>query len=274
MTFCLVFMGLFGLVVFVLLGTIGIDIDVVDESTTDTITALGDSTTSIGRTRGNKYRPATTPRPAPRQPPAPPAPVTPDVVTGLSLSCLGGQESVTFKSEVSSAARSRTTTKGTSRQGYEWERLGRLYGRGAPPVSSRPKEIWIELPLISLLATFQDRPLICTVGYSATAASMYPPDRYCDYLYYCNLIIKNDTVRADKNETSWQVFQNQASTYHRVRLGVSFHFGDVTVDKLREATQVIRSIAQNNIKQYGMLNVMTDAFRLIAVVHRLKDILR
>ncbi|KAK8784406.1 hypothetical protein V5799_009229 [Amblyomma americanum] len=118
------------------------------------------------------------------------------------------------------------------------------------------------------------KPLVCTVGYSATAASMYPPDRYCDYLYYRDVVVMNNTLRAARNEASWQAFQDQTSAYRQVQLGVSFDFGQITVDKLNEAAQNLTSLSAKNVKHYGMLNVMTKSFRLREVVNRLKDIFR
>ncbi|XP_077523516.1 uncharacterized protein LOC144134482 [Amblyomma americanum] len=116
------------------------------------------------------------------------------------------------------------------------------------------------------------RELVCTVGFSTVEASMYPPDRFCDYLYYTNVVIVGDSLQGAEEQTSWKMFQEQAKTYSRVELGVAFHFRYIITQKLDAARNALDTLARNNIKHYGVLNIIGRLFRLRAVVNGLEDV--
>ncbi|KAL1442365.1 hypothetical protein MTO96_046448, partial [Rhipicephalus appendiculatus] len=53
---------------------------------------------------------------------------------------------------------------------------------------------------------------------------MYPPDEYCDYLFYTNVITSNGRILAEKDPVSWDVFQKRGPKYRVMQLGISFDF--------------------------------------------------
>ncbi|KAK8786562.1 hypothetical protein V5799_023658, partial [Amblyomma americanum] len=96
--------------------------------------------------------------------------------------------------------------------------------------------------------------LVCTVGHSAVAQSMYPPDRYCDYLFYTEVVVSGQTLQASRVEASWQMFQQVARSYSRVKPGVAFDYGRTSVQSIQDASGSLASLQQNNIRHYAILN--------------------
>ncbi|KAL1469623.1 hypothetical protein MTO96_040977 [Rhipicephalus appendiculatus] len=66
--------------------------------------------------------------------------------------------------------------------------------------------------------------IICTVSETATSEYMYPPDEYCDYIFYTNVITSRDQILAEKDPDSWDAFQKRGAKYRVTQLGISFDF--------------------------------------------------
>ncbi|XP_077524262.1 uncharacterized protein LOC144135481 [Amblyomma americanum] len=98
------------------------------------------------------------------------------------------------------------------------------------------------------------KELVCTVGHSAVAQSMYPPDRYCDYLFYTEVVVSGQTLQASRVEASWQMFQQVARSYSRVKPGVAFDYGRTSVQSIQDASGSLAVLQQNNIRHYAILN--------------------
>ncbi|KAK8761253.1 hypothetical protein V5799_027480, partial [Amblyomma americanum] len=116
------------------------------------------------------------------------------------------------------------------------------------------------------------KQLVCTVGHSAVVAPVYPPDKFCDFLYYCNVAVINDTLQGADVQTSWTVFQNKSTSYQDTKAGISFHFRYISAEQLRKASSKLTALTQNNIKHYGVLNVVTVSSKLEQEVDKLKDV--
>ncbi|KAK8759835.1 hypothetical protein V5799_028897, partial [Amblyomma americanum] len=116
------------------------------------------------------------------------------------------------------------------------------------------------------------KQLVCTVGHSAVVAAMYPPDKFCDFLYYCEVVIKSNFLRAAKVQASWRAFQDMAPSYQRAQPGVSFDFRFIAKDKLLNAARNVSGLAQKNIKHFGVLNIITVQTRLRQYVTEMKDV--
>ncbi|XP_077523396.1 uncharacterized protein LOC144134333 [Amblyomma americanum] len=101
---------------------------------------------------------------------------------------------------------------------------------------------------------------------------MYPPDKFCDFLYYCEVVIKSNFLRAAKVQASWRAFQDMAPSYQRAQPGVSFDFRFIAKDKLMNAAQNVSGLAQKNIKHFGVLNIITVQTRLRQYVTEMKDV--
>ncbi|XP_077524241.1 uncharacterized protein LOC144135448 [Amblyomma americanum] len=97
---------------------------------------------------------------------------------------------------------------------------------------------------------------------------MYPADRYCDYLYYCDVIIMGGRLMGVEEQTSWEQFQEQAKTYKHVKLGVAFDFRYITASKLDTARNSLNMLAQvKNINHYGVLNIIGRQWHLRQAVN-------
>ncbi|XP_070382802.1 uncharacterized protein [Dermacentor albipictus] len=75
-----------------------------------------------------------------------------------------------------------------------------------------------------------DKEIICTVSETASSESMYPPDKYCDYLFYIEVYAREGRIASWTNTNGWNVFRRRARTYKIMKLGISFDFFTYAVD--------------------------------------------
>ncbi|KAH8028216.1 hypothetical protein HPB51_014171 [Rhipicephalus microplus] len=74
------------------------------------------------------------------------------------------------------------------------------------------------------------KEILCTVGHSAVMSSMYPPEGLCQYLYYTDVVIVRDQIRASLVQDSWKLFQVKARTYQYVKGGIGFDYRTFNAD--------------------------------------------
>ncbi|XP_070382804.1 uncharacterized protein [Dermacentor albipictus] len=82
------------------------------------------------------------------------------------------------------------------------------------PIPATPKQI-SSIPTIV-------KEIICTVSWTASSESMYPPDKYCDYLFYIDVYVHHGRIDVFGSTIGWNVFRQRASTYKIMKLGISF----------------------------------------------------
>ncbi|KAL1474469.1 hypothetical protein MTO96_037945 [Rhipicephalus appendiculatus] len=86
---------------------------------------------------------------------------------------------------------------------------------------------------------------------------MYPPDEYCDYIFYTNVITSNGQIQAAKDPVSWTVFQKRGPKYRVTQLGISFDFQNVTPSGLDDASWDLYTLYRKGVRHYGLLNVLS-----------------
>ncbi|KAH6926047.1 hypothetical protein HPB50_013453 [Hyalomma asiaticum] len=131
------------------------------------------------------------------------------------------------------------------------------------------------LSLVVVLATgsLQNaREVVCTVGHTAVADAMYPPEKICQYLFYTDVVIVDGRVQASLDQNSWNHFQRKALNYSDVRMGVAFDHRYITSDLINDARDVLDSIAMNHIRDYGLLNIVRKPHELTGVVWSMKTV--
>ncbi|XP_065292744.1 uncharacterized protein [Dermacentor albipictus] len=119
------------------------------------------------------------------------------------------------------------------------------------------------------------KEIVCTLSHSAVTESMYPPDKYCDYLYYCEVVLSEHELHGAVDDVSWALFQKKAArrTYRRVKVGVAFDYRYITARMLDGARAALAGLSQKNIKHYGLLNVVVSLGELVSTVTALKSVL-
>ncbi|KAL1483307.1 hypothetical protein MTO96_012835 [Rhipicephalus appendiculatus] len=86
---------------------------------------------------------------------------------------------------------------------------------------------------------------------------MYPPDEYCDYLFYTNVITSSGQIQAAKDPVSWTFFQKRGSKYRVTQLGMSFDFQNVTPNGLEDASWNLDALRREGVRHYGLLTVLS-----------------
>lgn len=120
-----------------------------------------------------------------------------------------------------------------------------------PPVTRRttPKRTSTAAPIV--------KEIICTITDTATSESMYPPDKYCDYLFYIDVVASVGRIVSPKNPSSWKLFQQMAPTYSVMKLGISFDVNYVGPTLIHGAAPHLDQLRSKGIKHYGMLTVLS-----------------
>ncbi|KAH7938807.1 hypothetical protein HPB52_000442 [Rhipicephalus sanguineus] len=108
--------------------------------------------------------------------------------------------------------------------------------------------------------------IICTVSETATSEDLYPPEEYCDYLFYTNVIVSNGSIQAEKDPVSWDLFQRKGPMFTVLQLGISFDFENVTPNDLDDAWNDLDALRKEGMKHYGLLNVLSVQSSFIATV--------
>ncbi|KAL1473304.1 hypothetical protein MTO96_038765, partial [Rhipicephalus appendiculatus] len=123
------------------------------------------------------------------------------------------------------------------------------------------------------------KAIICTIGEGAILEEMYPPDKYCDYLFYTNVVTSYTRVFPDNDPGSWYVFLRTVQKYKLMQLGISFSLQNVTPTDLDDAVPDLDYLRRQGIRHYGLLTVLAFSkefgFTISstkAVIKRLKEI--
>ncbi|XP_075532263.1 uncharacterized protein LOC142564938 [Dermacentor variabilis] len=85
---------------------------------------------------------------------------------------------------------------------------------------------------------------------------MYPPDKYCDYLFYSDVYVHEGRIVGWTNTIGWNVFRQRARTYKIMKLGISFDFFIVKPEALDDAAGDLSALREEGIKHYGLLTVV------------------
>ncbi|KAL3213660.1 hypothetical protein MRX96_007679 [Rhipicephalus microplus] len=118
------------------------------------------------------------------------------------------------------------------------------------------------------------KAIICTVGEEAAVEDMYPPDKYCDYLFYMNVIISSGRIHAEKNSGSWNVFQKIVPKYKFVELGISFSSQNVTPADLHDASTNLDALRSQGLRHYGLLNVLGFQYNFDITLLSAKNVIK
>ncbi|XP_070383041.1 uncharacterized protein [Dermacentor albipictus] len=114
------------------------------------------------------------------------------------------------------------------------------------PMPTTPQQISSTPPIV--------KEIICTVSDTASSESMYPPDKYCDYLFYSDVFAHEGRIADLRNNISWNIFRQRARTYKIMKLGISFHY-EVEPYHLDGVAGDLSALRKEGIKHYGLLTV-------------------
>ncbi|KAL1447907.1 hypothetical protein MTO96_044186, partial [Rhipicephalus appendiculatus] len=108
---------------------------------------------------------------------------------------------------------------------------------------------------------------------------MYPPDKYCDYLFYTNVVTSYTRIFPEKDPGSWYVFLRTVQDYRLMQLGISFSLQNVTPTDLDDAAPDLDYLRRQGIRHYGLLTVLAfpkefdfTISSTKAIIKRLKEI--
>ncbi|XP_070383031.1 uncharacterized protein [Dermacentor albipictus] len=117
------------------------------------------------------------------------------------------------------------------------------------------------------------KEIICTVSESAGSESVYPPDKYCDYLFYTDVFVVSSAISGLRDHISWHVFRQRARTYKIMKLGISFDFEDLLPEKLDHAAGALSALRNEGIKHYGLLRALVHRSDFSYMAARTKPLL-
>lgn len=66
-------------------------------------------------------------------------------------------------------------------------------------------------------------PLLCVMGERMAIPNMVPDDGVCDYMFYSDVILRNNSIRAYANPASFATFLEVSKNFTKTMLGFSFH---------------------------------------------------
>ncbi|XP_070382800.1 uncharacterized protein [Dermacentor albipictus] len=118
-----------------------------------------------------------------------------------------------------------------------------------------------------------DKEIICTVSETASSESMYPPDKYCDYLFYIEVYAREGRIASWTNTNGWNVFRRRARTYKIMKLGISFDFFIVKPEELDKAAGDLSALRREGIKHYGLLTALVSPSAYSELTSRAKPFL-
>ncbi|XP_070381311.1 uncharacterized protein [Dermacentor albipictus] len=117
--------------------------------------------------------------------------------------------------------------------------------------------------------------LVCTVSGFAVFGYMYPPDGWCHYLFYWNVVVIGETIRAAEVSLSWQIFKDQTAQLKKTSGGMSFDSRYVAASSIRSAEKELEYLATiNNIKHYGVLNMLATPEKAHDLLQHTKALLQ
>lgn len=99
--------------------------------------------------------------------------------------------------------------------------------------------------------------LVCTVGATSVLKEMNPPDGLCHYIYYDSVVVTRSKLVGVEINTSWTTFITSLSTYTTTTGGIGFDVRYSPASEMNATTeQDLKELARQNIKHYGVLNVL------------------
>ncbi|KAH7956197.1 hypothetical protein HPB52_007000 [Rhipicephalus sanguineus] len=117
------------------------------------------------------------------------------------------------------------------------------------------------------------KEVMCTVGHTAVAKIMYPPDGVCQYLFYTDVVIVDGAIRASREQNSWKFFQMNAKRYKKMKSGIAFDHRYTTSKLLSDATQQLKTLAnEKKIHSYGLLNIIRKPGDLRGVMRSMQPV--
>ncbi|KAL1470512.1 hypothetical protein MTO96_040374 [Rhipicephalus appendiculatus] len=150
-------------------------------------------------------------------------------------------------------------------------RTRRPIGGGQTPVPVEPDRMTIVIatPPPKLLPD----ELICTVGAFALLPNAYPPDGLCNYLFYTHVFVYNGSLVGVDVDASWKQFIKQSASLSATAGGIGFDARYVTPEVFdNQAVQDgLRTLANQNLKHYGLLNIMTRLEHFVEYMERAKN---
>ncbi|XP_049527478.1 uncharacterized protein LOC125947145 [Dermacentor silvarum] len=94
----------------------------------------------------------------------------------------------------------------------------------------------------------------------------------CPYLFYCDVVAFGGTLQGVKTMISWEVFKTVIQNHTVTEGGISFDARYVNPEHLEgiKLQNELATMSQQNIKHYGILNMVTDPRNLVAYVSKAK----
>ncbi|XP_077522556.1 uncharacterized protein LOC144133360 [Amblyomma americanum] len=106
---------------------------------------------------------------------------------------------------------------------------------------------------------------------------MFPDDGVCHYIYYGDVDVVDNKLQAIEVETSWAQFKERAKTYNATGAGAAFDIRYINVQKVQNPLFVdhLNKLAQqNNIKHYGILNLVAKVANLRTWLDTARDVIK
>lgn len=120
----------------------------------------------------------------------------------------------------------------------------------------------------------QYKELVCTVGADAAVKKMYPDDGVCNYLYFTPIIVEGN-LRPQFQKNGWLMFQQQMKPLKKTGGGIGFDVHSLTLPALQNSTTraELEKLAKENVKHYGLLNVIAQHKALVDLLTKARDLL-
>ncbi|KAL3196849.1 hypothetical protein MRX96_014944 [Rhipicephalus microplus] len=130
--------------------------------------------------------------------------------------------------------------------------VGPTPARPTPPSPRKPPG-----PTEAPSKSFSVDELVCTVGATSVLKEMNPPDGLCHYIYYDSVVVTRSKLVGVEVNTSWTTFITSLSTYTTTTGGIGFDVRYSPASEMNATTeQDLKELARQNIKHYGVLNVL------------------
>ncbi|XP_070389656.1 uncharacterized protein [Dermacentor albipictus] len=259
--FCLLFLGIVALIIF-LMSTVIIDIDDRDDGAGggggDVKDDIKDvpypgtiyskpTVTKPVTSRPSPRRPATTPPVSTAAPSRPTPPVSSTLPPTVVLPPVSTTSSNARIKSTGYSRRSPLTTPTTT--------------TGATTTTTKKKATTTArmstTPTTSTSRFPELRQMLCSVGRTAIAETMYPPEGLCTYLFYTDVVIVDAKIVAAAERNSWNLFQTKAKKYNTIKSGIAFDHRYISTKLISEAMGELTMLATNKIGSYGLLNIIT-----------------
>ncbi|XP_049527444.1 uncharacterized protein LOC119458881 [Dermacentor silvarum] len=106
-------------------------------------------------------------------------------------------------------------------------------------------------------------PLVCTVGGGALAFTAYPSPAVCSYVFFTHVLVSDGKLRGSESGEGWQDFVRSLrdDEFADYPGGVSFDARYLNAASLADdvVKLELEELAANNIRHYGILNILARA---------------